>query len=104
MTRVEQLAEKYRAGCWVQAHAFGIVYIALAGGDTLAPHASAGVAPMIEELRTSAQVTIQRAPRALREQVDAWGPTGNDLMLMQKLKREFDPNNVLNPGRFAGGI
>lgn len=93
--RVEQLAEKYRAGCWVQAHAFGIAYVALNGGD---------VAPIIKELRQTAQVTIQRAPRALREQVDAWGPMGNDFGLMQKLKREFDPNNVLNLGRFVGGI
>lgn len=93
--RVEQLAEKYRAECWVQAHAFGIVYAAPSGGET---------AKMIEELRTSAQVTIQRAPRALREKIDAWGPTGSDFALMQMLKREFDPQNVLNPGRFVGGL
>jgi glycolate oxidase FAD binding subunit len=95
--RVEQLAGKYRAGCWVQAHAFGIVYTALSGD-------AERIAPMIEELRAHAQVTIQRAPRGLREKVDAWGPTKNDLPLMQKLKREFDPTRVLNPGRFVGGI
>jgi len=95
--RVEQLAEKYRAECWVQAHAFGIVYAALSSD-------SARIAQITEELRTNAQVTIQRAPRTLREKVDPWGPTGNDFILMQKLKREFDPNNALNPGRFVGGI
>ena len=95
VARLEQLAEKYRAGCWVQAHAFGIIYAALNDGD---------VEPIIQELRTKAQVTIQRAPRALREQVNVWGPKGSDLPLMQKLNREVDPNYVLNPGRFVGGI
>lgn len=33
-----------------------------------------------------------------------WGPTRPDFALMQRVKHVFDPQNVLSPGRFAGGI
>lgn len=40
----------------------------------------------------------------LKRQFHVWGPTRQDFPLMQKLKRELDPDGVLNPGRFVGGI
>jgi glycolate oxidase FAD binding subunit len=40
----------------------------------------------------------------LKRPVHVWGVTGPDFTLMQKLKREFDPDGVLNPGRYVGGI
>ena len=33
-----------------------------------------------------------------------WGPARQDFALMQRVKNVFDPQNVLSPGRFAGGI
>ena len=36
--------------------------------------------------------------------VDSWGVVGDALSVMRALKREFDPKNTLNPGRFVGGI
>jgi len=32
------------------------------------------------------------------------GPSRQDFVLMQRMKNVFDPQNVLSPGRFAGGI
>ncbi|MGE5444223.1 MAG: FAD-linked oxidase C-terminal domain-containing protein [Ignavibacteriales bacterium] len=29
---------------------------------------------------------------------------GTSINMMRKLKALFDPNSILNPGRFAGGI
>jgi len=40
----------------------------------------------------------------VKQQCHVWGPTRQDFLLMQKLKREFDPDGVLNPGRYVGGI
>ena len=37
-------------------------------------------------------------------ELDAWGNAGDALPLMRAVKTQFDPNNTLNPGRFAGGI
>jgi glycolate oxidase FAD binding subunit len=33
-----------------------------------------------------------------------WGPAGDALSLMRRVKAEFDPHGILNPGRFIGGI
>jgi glycolate oxidase FAD binding subunit len=50
-------------------------------------------------------VIVERAPRALREHVDPWGPVpAPALGVMQALKSEFDARGVLNPGRFVGGF
>jgi glycolate oxidase FAD binding subunit len=37
-------------------------------------------------------------------EIEAWGNPGDALPLMQSVKRQFDPQNTLNPGRFVGGI
>ncbi len=36
--------------------------------------------------------------------IETWGVVGDALPVMRALKRQFDPNNILNPGRFVGGI
>jgi glycolate oxidase FAD binding subunit len=50
-------------------------------------------------------IVIERASPAVRAAVDPWGPVDPDrLELMRRLKDEFDPTRILNPGRFVGGI
>jgi glycolate oxidase FAD binding subunit len=49
-------------------------------------------------------IVIKRAPLPLKSRIDVWGPLGKDLILMQRLKASFDPDRLLNPGRFVGGI
>ncbi len=44
------------------------------------------------------------APHELRQRWDVWGPPPQAHSLMRKIKRQFDPNGLLNPGRFIGGI
>lgn len=69
----------------------------------------APVARTLEGLRLEAQaaggsLTLHDAPPPLKRQVDAWGEPGNGLDMMRRLKAEFDPRGVCNPGRFVGGI
>jgi glycolate oxidase FAD binding subunit len=47
---------------------------------------------------------IQEAPPSLKSQIDIWGEVGTSISVMKKIKSLFDPNSILNPGRFAGGI
>ncbi len=47
---------------------------------------------------------LQAAPAALRESIDVWGGPPAAITLMREIKRQFDPNRTLNPGRFVGGI
>lgn len=49
-------------------------------------------------------VVVLQAPGGLKERLEVWGPVGNALPLMQRVKARFDPAGILNPGRFVGGI
>ncbi|RNI20427.1 FAD-binding oxidoreductase [Flexivirga caeni] len=62
-------------------------------------------------LRTLRDLTRQQggsavlltAPALVRRRLDVWGPV-NGLAVMRRLKAEFDPGQLLSPGRFVGGI
>jgi glycolate oxidase FAD binding subunit len=68
------------------------------------------IAPqLIEALRTQCQqeqgfLTVLKAPLDLKQQIDVWGYRGNALVSMQKIKAQFDPLALLNPGRFVSGL
>lgn len=47
---------------------------------------------------------VERAPAEVKRGLDVWGPAPPTLPLMRELKRRFDPDDVLAPGRFVGGI
>ncbi len=49
-------------------------------------------------------VTYESMPDDLRGRLDAWGFSGPTVGLMRGIKRVFDPEGVLSPGRFVGGI
>ena len=48
---------------------------------------------------------VERAPLYLKSAADVWGPIPESVLaVMRRLKAEFDPRGVLNPGRFVGGL
>ncbi len=47
---------------------------------------------------------IAAAPADLKAGIDVWGEAPPGLELMREIKRQFDPGDILNPGRFIGGI
>ncbi|MEC4806590.1 MAG: FAD-binding oxidoreductase [Jaaginema sp. PMC 1079.18] len=49
-------------------------------------------------------LTILESPVSFKQQVDPWGYPGNAIAFMRKIKQQFDPKNILNPGRFIDGI
>lgn len=49
-------------------------------------------------------LTLDAAPKAIRERVDVWGPAPAALPLMRSMKDRLDPQRRFAPGRFVGGI
>jgi glycolate oxidase FAD binding subunit len=49
-------------------------------------------------------LVVAEAPPALKRAVDVWGPPGDAVDLMRRVKRQFDPDRQMSPGRFVGGI
>jgi glycolate oxidase FAD binding subunit len=47
---------------------------------------------------------VERAPPEVKAQLEVWGPPPSNLALLEALKRKFDPEGILSPGRFIGGL
>jgi glycolate oxidase FAD binding subunit len=64
------------------------------------------IEPLRERLAVEGgSVVIARGPLALKRAVDVWGDIDPQaLAVMERLKREFDPHGILNPGRFVGRL
>jgi glycolate oxidase FAD binding subunit len=81
----------------------GVVHAALPG------HLSADrVRGILEAVRTvliarDGWCVVLNAPEPLRGELDLWGPV-RGLPLMRRVKEQFDPQRLLSPGRFVGGI
>ena len=96
-----------RAGLGVEraAHAVtGVGRIRLTGTAQPEPYIAA-----IRELRAAAQrlhaaLVVEAAPPAVKRAIDVWGtgPDAATLELMRSLRRAFDAQRSINPGRFIG--
>jgi glycolate oxidase FAD binding subunit len=49
-------------------------------------------------------LSVLQASIAFKQQLDGWGYRGNALELMKQVKQKFDPEHLLSPHRFVGGI
>jgi glycolate oxidase FAD binding subunit len=49
-------------------------------------------------------LTVLTGPIDLKQKLDIWGYNGSAIELMRKIKHQFDPDNILSPNRFVGGI
>ena len=47
---------------------------------------------------------IENCPVEIKPNIDIWGKQNESIKIMKNLKKEYDPKNILNPGRFIGGI
>ncbi len=58
----------------------------------------------VQAARNNGFAVVEEIPSALKERANVWGTVGKAFPLMQRLKETLDPNGILNPGRFIGGI
>jgi len=71
----------------------GVAYLRLRGVELAAWHAAM--------LARWPHITLLAAPVGLAAELPAWGREPANLALMRRIKQEFDPDNLLNPGRFV---
>jgi len=73
--------------------------------DGLKPKAVSFLEDLLQRSRKAGGNTvIQNAPTELKPKLKIWGETGSDFTAMKRLKNQLDPNGVMSPGRFVGGL
>jgi glycolate oxidase FAD binding subunit len=84
----------------------GVLQAALRGDVSPGALGNELLDPLREQLRAEGgSVVVESAPPELKAGLDVWGPVSPEsFAIMKRLKQEFDPNGVLNPGRFVGGL
>ena len=80
----------------------GVLIISLDGETPNVIKAAVSLRELVNSL--NGNMVIQQAPPSIKSEMDVWGEIGSSLSIMKKLKYQFDPNCVMNPGRFVGGI
>ena len=50
------------------------------------------------------RMIIERCPLGVKAQLDVWDDVGEPLAIMRRMKQQYDPERILNPGRFVGGL
>ena len=119
LDKARQVAARYELPCASSAHAAsGIAYLYLlpalrssesAGGPAAITDVARRMAQAATEMvhagnNLGGRTTIPWCPTEVKRDVNPWGPLRDDFPLMQKLKAQFDPDRILNPGRFVGGL
>jgi len=84
-----------------QMYAIGLGWLRLEGPSDRLHQALIALQPAIEKMGGS--LVLLHRPTSMPA-FDAWGTPGDSLSLMKSIKRQLDPANTLNPGRFVGGI
>jgi glycolate oxidase FAD binding subunit len=92
------------SSAWAAHAGVGVVTAALVAGRE-----AAAVSTVLTEWRAMAvagggHAMLTWAPLAVKSQVPVWGEAGPAGRIMQRIKAQLDPDNVLNPGRFVAGI
>ena len=55
-------------------------------------------------LKVGGNAVILSAPVEMKPGLQVWGKQGPDFTAMKRLKEELDPNGIMSPGRFVGGL
>jgi glycolate oxidase FAD binding subunit len=79
-----------------------VLWVALRNnGDTIAETVEALRSVVA---RSGGSVVIAAAPDELKPRLHIWGPTTDAFPLMRRVKDQFDPQGLMSPGRFVGGL
>jgi len=57
-----------------------------------------------EAVKNEGNLVVESSPLLIKKQVDIWGQSRSDYLVVRWLKERIDPAGILNRGRFVGGI
>jgi glycolate oxidase FAD binding subunit len=95
------------ASAWAAHAGVGVVRAAVA--SDVRPRDPSAIAAVLQEWRELARAggghgTLEWAPLVVKSQVPVWDDPGAAGRVMERIKAQLDPRNILNPGWFVAGI
>ncbi|MSP79241.1 MAG: FAD-binding oxidoreductase [Dehalococcoidia bacterium] len=54
--------------------------------------------------RTGGHIIVEQCSPQIKQALAVWGEPPESISVMRRIKEQFDPTGILNPGRFVGGI
>ena len=74
-------------------------------GESSTEQVNAALSNAVQAVRRVRGTTVvTHAPATVKGTLDVWGQATSAIDTMRNLKRQYDPDQLLNPGRFMGGI
>ena len=74
-------------------------------GESSPEHVGAAISKTVQAIqRVGGTAVVTHAPTPIKETLDVWGESTSAIDTMRNLKRQYDPDRLLNPSRFMGGI
>ncbi|MFQ5762625.1 MAG: FAD-binding oxidoreductase [Candidatus Bathyarchaeia archaeon] len=93
---------------WVSHAGLGIIHATVASKQDQFEETKILVNALTEMRQVASEfegsLVVEAAPRSVMRRLDAWGVNGPTVEIMRRIKAQFDPGNLMNPGRFVGGI
>ena len=100
---LETVAGRLHLTLRVVMHATGTGLIRFEGANEQALAAATGVT-RARIAESGGSLVVHHCPVTLKQQIDVWGAVGDALPLMRRVKEQFDPCGIMNPGRYLGRI
>jgi FAD/FMN-containing dehydrogenase len=108
LSQAQAVSERHEIESAVLVRAAGVVYVAFlaaAGQAHSVSRLPAACRDLMQAgLNAGARPMIEWCPTALKRDVNIWPPPGSDQPIAERLKKLFDPQGILAPGRFLGGL
>ncbi|HXN23381.1 MAG TPA: FAD-binding oxidoreductase [Candidatus Dormibacteraeota bacterium] len=107
VTRLKDVSRRNAIVSACVIRAGGVIYYVLLPEDNAASRLAQAAKELMEAAlgeKGSERPMIEWCPAGLKEKVNVWGPASEDLLLMIRVKKIFDPHGIMSPGRFAAGI
>jgi glycolate oxidase FAD binding subunit len=74
-------------------------------GEPPSEHVRAAISKTLKAVqRAGGTAVVTHAPAQVKASLDVWGEPTSAIDTMRSLKGQYDPDRLLNPGRFMGGI